>query len=365
VGANGRWSVGDDVSVSGGGEWAWLESEEYRADALKKLSNFLVEVSVGGNAEAAGISFGPFKDFLVPLRGVHGTKLLQVEVDASNQTWVFRAEGTMMSREWWDSAIHSVRDILDGILTLKAHKADRVVFHGLAVRRFDSSCRLSIVLTCFRFAQRLRVSLASWCRQTIPTGAFEIIVVNPDSPDATHQVLATMASAYPEVRVRELAVPSALARNKGAMINRGIKASRGEWIWLTDADCVYPNTAAEQVLSRTGSHQVLFYGERHHLTRRATDALLAGRLVGATDLTALRDFTEGRPDNHPWGYSQIAHRSVMERIRYREDLNGFSASDGSFLDDCRRSGVALVRIDALQCFHLSHPFAWDGATAFL
>src|SRR6476659_9898923 len=125
-----------------------------------------------------------------------------------------------MERTWWDAAIESVDDILGGALTLKAHKAEEVVFRDLSLHRFESSCRISVILSCYRLAQRLLVSLRNWCRQRLPAGALEVIVANPQSPDGTHEVVAARAAAYPEVRVRELAPDGGMARNKGFMLNR-------------------------------------------------------------------------------------------------------------------------------------------------
>ncbi len=349
-------------SLSGTGEW-----DEIAAAGVLPSNprNILIEASVRGDAEAAGISFGPYKDFLAPVGRDTGERRLQFEIDADARHWVFRADGTLMERQWWDGAVHSVDDLLDGTLLFKARHAREVVFRDLVISRFESSCCISVVMTCRRFAQRLRVSLASWCRQRIPSGALEVIVVNPHSPDATHEVIASMACAYPEVRVRELLVDASLAHNKGAMLNRGIDASRGDCLWLTDADCIYPPDAVVRALEAVDTGAALFYGERRHLVRRATDSLLAGRLDVARDFDAVIAMTEEQPDFYPWGYGQIARRELMQRVRYREDIDGFGASDGAFLEACREAGVPFVPIDGLRCVHLAHPFAWNGTVAFL
>jgi hypothetical protein len=347
-----------------GADWVWTEATEHGADPLRCLSNFLVGVTVSGNAAAAGISFGPFKDFLVPIDSGQGERLLQVEVDAVAGRWTFRADGRLMERAWWDVAIESVDDILDGVLTLKAHKAEDVVFRDLDVHRFESSCRVSVILSCYRFAQRLHVALRSWCRQSLPSGAVEVIVANPESPDGTHEVIAAMAGAYPEVRVRELAIDGGMARNKGFMLNRAIEASSGEWIWLTDADCVFPTGAVEHALAQLDSKSVLYYGERRHLGRIPTASLLAGRADASVEFERLAA-AAGAADSYPWGYTQIVHRSLAEEIRYREDVDNFSTSDGEFLGACRARGVSFQRIDGLACLHLHHPFAWYGTQLFL
>jgi hypothetical protein len=367
VSGNGNWEAIDRASFrlkSDDSDWSWVEATDSEGAALRSLSNFLVQVTVSGNAAAAGISFGSFKDFLVPVDSGQGERLLQIEVDAQAGRWAFRADGRLMGRSWWDAAIESIGDILGGVLTLKAHKAEEVVFRDLNVRRFESSCRVSVILSCYRFAQRLHVALGSWCRQSLPAGAIEVIVANPESPDGTHEVIAAMASAFPEVRVRELSIDGGMARNKGFMLNRAIEASSGEWIWLTDADCVFPSNAVERALGQLDSKSALYYGERRQLGRVPTASLLAGRADASVDFERLAA-TAGAADSYPWGYTQIVHRSLAERIHYREDVDNFSTSDGEFLNACRARSVPFRRIDGLACLHLHHPFAWYGTHLYL
>lgn len=356
--------LGDATLKGEGKEWVWLEVERSFLPALGETPNFLVQVTVSGNAAAAGISFGPFKDFLVPVDSGQGERLLQVEVDAATGWWAFRADGRLMERTRWDAAIESIDDILDGALTLKAHKAEDVVFRDLSLHPFESSCRVSVILSCYRFAQRLHVALRNWCRQSLPSGAVEVIVANPESPDGTHEVVAAMAGAFPEVRVRELAIDGGMARNKGFMLNRAIEASRGEWIWLTDADCVFSTGAIEHALAQLDSKSVLYYGERRHLGRIPTASLLAGRTDAGTEFERLAAMAAAA-DSFPWGYTQIVHRSLAEQVHYREDVDNFSTSDGEFLGACRARGVPFQRIDGLACLHLHHPFAWYGTHLFL
>ncbi|HYI08043.1 MAG TPA: glycosyltransferase family 2 protein [Thermoanaerobaculia bacterium] len=349
---------------SGGTEW--VDAVVAEGSALRELRNVLVEVSAYGTADAAGLSFGAFKDFLVPVQPGHGERRLQLEIDGDAGTWAFRADGVLVERVWWDAAVKSVEDLFAGTLTVKARWAKEVTFRDLSIRALESSPRVSVILTCYRFAQRLRVALTSWCRQRVPSGALEIIVLNPDSPDGTHELVASMAAAYPEVRLRELPVAEAMSRNKGWMLNRGMAAARGEWIWLTDADCVFPPDAAARLLETARSESLLLFGERRHLTRRETDALLAGRTDPAAEFERLVESTNGRgSDSFPWGYTQILHRSQAARVRYREDLDHFAGSDGTFLEECRSKGLQEVRLDGLTCLHLAHPFAWYGTKLYL
>lgn len=351
----GDWTTTGNAAVlrGNGVEWCTLAGEPLRE------RNALVSVRVSGKAGAAGISFGAFKDFIAPVDDATGERLLQFDVDGSG--WTFRVDGVRQERVWWDGAVRAVDDLFDVPLTLKARHAEEVTFRNLSVTAYEERPRVSAVMTCYRFAQRLRVALTSWCRQRVPSGALEVIVVNPESPDGTHELLASMAAAYPEVRLCELRVEAALGRNKGAMMNRGVEASRGEWIWLTDADCVFPPDAAARLLSSGADTGALTFGERRHLSKAATDLLLAGRI--APD--EVSDADAGFVEAYPWGYTQIFHRSQLARVRYREDLDHFAGSDESFLRTWRDAGLPERRLEGLHCLHLQHPFSWYGTTSFL
>jgi hypothetical protein len=377
VAARARWQVSEGgvwywegarlVSRRSGPEWTWLSREPDGLPQLRDLKIFMMEISVSGKANAAGISFGPYKDFLTALDSPSSKRRLQLEVDTVGGTWAFRVDGRLMTRSWWDSAVRGTDDIVAGCLTLKTRGAEQALFEELRFHGLESSCRISVILTCHRFQQRLRVSLRNWCHQTLPTGAYEILVVNPNSPDGTHELLAATARSFPHIRVRELAVGAEIAMNKGKMINHAIRQSRGEWLWLTDADCLFPPNSLDFVLHRVAlNDRTLYYGQRRYLSLEHTDALLAGRRDGLDNFEELAKSADWRGyENAPWGYTQIAHRSVWERIPYSEQVNHFAHSDELLVRECNRKRIRLEQIAGLYCLHMHHPFAWYGTDAYL
>jgi hypothetical protein len=360
----GQWLwLAEGVQAQGcGQEWVSLGCAQGAAAKLWELGNFSVEVSVTGKAEAAGLSFGPYQDFLTPVAPETGTRRVQLEVDAGAGSWTFRVDGRLTERRWWDAGVNSVKDILGARLHFKGRGVEDVRFHDLAVHRFAASCRLSVIITCHRFLQRLRVCLRNWCSQSLPGGALEILVANPQSPDGTHEHMAAVAQSYPAVRVRELPVESHLATNK---INRAVAASKGEVIWLTDADCLFSPTSAAAALDYiAGRGQRVFYAERRLLSSIQTARLLSGQLDGLRDFEALA-LGSKREVSAPWGYTQIVERSILERLPYSEELLHFAGTDNLFINDCYGEGIAAEQIPGLFCLHLDHPFAWYGTTGFM
>jgi hypothetical protein len=357
---------GDRMTLSSSGpEWAAAELQTSWPE-LSDSRNLLLQAYCEGAAELAGLSFGPFRDFLAPLTASPNViRCLQLELDRDVGLWTFRVDGQLQLRQWWDRDVTGIEDFFTGKLSVKARRPKEVRFHGLSIRAFDSPCRLTVVTTCHRFLQRLRITLRNWCRQNIPAGAIEVIVVNPESPDGLHEHLAAVSAACPHVRLREIPAPASLARNKGAMINRAIQAAQGDWIWLADSDCLFDADAAADVLKWTQSNPPgLLFCERRFLSHESTQGLLAGTLDGLADFRRLSDeplYSQAEPI----GYTQIAPRGELLRLKYREDVNNYSWTDVAFRMKCESQGLRPMRIDGLSCLHLAHPFSWHGAPIFL
>jgi len=109
------------------------------------MRNFVVEVTVSGTAQAAGLSFGSYKDFLAELEPEMSRHRLQLEVNGAADAWDFRVDGQLADRRWWDSAVHTTADLAGGILTLKARGVKDVLFQDLAIRSLLRSRELSVI----------------------------------------------------------------------------------------------------------------------------------------------------------------------------------------------------------------------------
>ena len=121
---------------------------------------------------------------------------------------------------------------------------------------------------------------------------------------AGDQHLVSVARAGQHMRVREVRASADLATNKGMMINRALEVAERAWMWIADADCLFPPWTAREALrpSRGGASPSHFL-RRHHLSREITDALLGGRLDTLQDfdrLAATTPITTAQ-DRAPWG----------------------------------------------------------------
>lgn len=88
------------------------------------------------------------------------------------------------------------------------------------------SPEISVVIPVYNGEGTLRRCLDSVMGQDYP-GSWEVVVADNASTDATPEILAD----YPVTRVE------ALPRGRPVARNRGIAASRGDWIAFLDADC--------------------------------------------------------------------------------------------------------------------------------
>jgi MMP 1-O-methyltransferase len=362
-GGDWRWEPDGVRAASDGGDWAALAWNALRPEALAALGAYTVEVTVRGSARAAGLSLGPYRDLLVELPD-DAPRRLRLEVHPAG-LWSFSVDGAPQPRHWWDAAL-SAPNGTAGTLALKALQPEQVHFGDLRVTRNEASpCRVSVLLTCNRFAQRLRVALRGWCAQRLPMGALEVLVANPSSPDGTRQLLQAAAHAHPHLRIREIPVPATLATSKGAMINHALDASEGEWTWLSDADCLFAPSAADRALAwlRPGD---LGFAERRYLAPEPTAALLGGAADPVADFPAMmrRAGPQG-PHREPWGYCQIVHRSVASSVRYCARTRHYAHTDVRFATECAGRGARPTRVPGLVCLHLDHPFAWYGTREFL
>jgi hypothetical protein len=360
-GGNWQWEAKGVTLTAEAIAWSAFSWHKPGRSTLQSLPDFVVEVTISGKAIAAGLSFGAHKDCLVALTPRKRHRL-QIEVSTTLGYWCFRVDGEVQIRQAWDEGITSAEDIAYGTLAFKALGAEKVRFEEAALYTFQPVCRLSVITTCYLFLQRLRLVLNSWCTQNLAAGTYEVLVAHGSSPDGTGEYLQMLAQVYPHVSLREIVVPPQYRQNKGYMVNRAIEASRGQWLWLTDADCLYPLNAAELMLNEVETHlpqHYLYYGERRYLNRTQTQALLGGRLDSRRDFTQLSsEITESQAA--PWGYTQIIHRSVSERTRYIEHVFNFAQSDYRFIEELKERGIMPRPVPNLSCLHLNHPFSWYG-----
>jgi len=103
------------------------------------------------------------------------------------------------------------------------------------VSRPEHAPDISVVVPTYRRPARVRRLIEALKAQTLPMEAFEVLVVDDCSGDATTEVLADLAAQAP-FPLR--AITSPVNGGPGAARNRGWRAAQSELVAFTDDDCV-------------------------------------------------------------------------------------------------------------------------------
>lgn len=88
----------------------------------------------------------------------------------------------------------------------------------------------------------------------------ELIVVDDGSRDETREIVRARQERFPQVRL----VESGTNRGKGHAVKQGILQSRGEYVFYTDADLVYPIEGVEPFVEALGRGAEVAIGSRSH-----------------------------------------------------------------------------------------------------
>ena len=97
---------------------------------------------------------------------------------------------------------------------------------------------VSVIIPAHDEAERLPATLASLAGLSYP-GSWEVVLVDDRSTDATPSLLARAAREDPRIRVVTIDEPSRRLAPKVNAVRAGIRASTGDVIVTSDADCRY------------------------------------------------------------------------------------------------------------------------------
>ncbi|MCC6215678.1 MAG: glycosyltransferase family 2 protein [Polyangiaceae bacterium] len=144
--------------------------------------------------------------------------------------------------------------------------------------------RFSVIVPCYNEEGAIGQTVAA-LRESLAGGpAYELIVVNDGSADASAQVLGELVASDPALRV----LTHTRNRGYGAALKTGILRSRTDLIVITDADGTYPNHRMPELIAAMVDHDMVV-GARtaddveYPLIRRIPKAFLrryAGWLAG-------------------------------------------------------------------------------------
>ncbi|APR74988.1 Dolichol-phosphate mannosyltransferase [Minicystis rosea] len=140
-------------------------------------------------------------------------------------------------------------------------------------------------------------------------GAYELIVVDDDSPDRTWEVAAELAASYPQLRVMRRVGERGLS----TAVLRGWQASRGDVLAVIDADLQHPPEITLELWREIEKGADLAVASRHVEGGGVSDWSVVRRLLsrGAQVLgLAVLPSVVGRVSDPMSGYFMVRRRAV-------------------------------------------------------
>jgi glycosyltransferase involved in cell wall biosynthesis len=230
---------------------------------------------------------------------------------------------------------------------------------------------LSVILTTYERPHHLERSLASLSTQRNMAGRFEVVVVDDGSKDRTHEVVHRFA------RTADFPVKLTTHEHDGFRVslcrNDGVRASVGEYILISDSDCLFPPNHLSRHLDarRLG---VARAGNCYRLDREVTEQLtvadvLAGNYRRQISLVERwRMWRRWMSDvryqlhRHPvkpklMGFNIALFRCDLEAVNgFDEEYVGWGCEDDDFAARLRMTGRTVrTAVGYTQAFHMWHP----------
>ena len=108
----------------------------------------------------------------------------------------------------------------------------------LIISPSDDAIALSVVVPTFKESENIGLFLAALCDSLDPIlpGAYEIVVMDDDSPDGTLDVAAAVAADHPQIRL----VKRVNKRELSTAVIRGWQLARGQALSTINADFQHP-----------------------------------------------------------------------------------------------------------------------------
>lgn len=118
----------------------------------------------------------------------------------------------------------------------------------------DPTPRVSVVVAARNEESRIEACVRALLRQDYDHRKTQIVVVDDESEDRTHDIIATIAATAPDrIDVVRTAPDSTHVRGKVRALAQGIDTATGDVIVMTDADCVPPATWITSVVRHLAS----------------------------------------------------------------------------------------------------------------
>lgn len=365
------------LDIAGAVRWCSVARVEKRSQPIATLRPpFTVNVAVGGgHAEYFGFAAGRYGRILSPMTLLSHVFVLHCAADGA---YVLLRDGRPVQPVEPAGRFYAPLRLPDRVpLQLVLWNIDGeittqpvLVWEGDApAEATGPTAKYTVIIPCTRYARRLQAALIGLARQDFDLARVEVIVAYVPGMDATDDVIDSMQSAYPELRIVRAPFSPQDARAKGQMINECASMSTAEWLVIMDADIVLgPQTFGRIEAASAGAHFIAPDG-RKMLDRATTGRILAGTIDPSRQweelLAGPGEYRRREAMDMPIGFLQCVRRDCFEAVRY-EEFGHFEGADWRFAKNIRDRFGPEVWLDGLPVLHLDHGGSqWYGAQRHL
>ncbi|PIS29497.1 MAG: hypothetical protein COT43_03655 [Candidatus Marinimicrobia bacterium CG08_land_8_20_14_0_20_45_22] len=247
------------------------------------------------------------------------------------------------------------------------------------------------VIICARNEERvISRLLESLTKPNYPEEKLEILLVDDDSSDGTHNIMNSFAAARPNWRVLHHDKAHETLKGKKGAITMGVRESRNEIIMVTDADCVVPPDWIRTTVSFFRSNVGMVLGNSP-VEKRAGFMNIYERFDTLCKAAAAAASTFYNKPTHANGRNLAYRKQVFEDVEgYYQSIDTDTGDDMFLMQEIRtktrwrfaynNDPAGYVKTEPMQfgrkyihqqlrrnskAFHLTIPFFILGAIVFL
>jgi dolichol-phosphate mannosyltransferase len=180
--------------------------------------------------------------------------------------------------------------------------------------------------------------------------AFEVIVVDDNSPDGTAELAKSIAVQKPHVRC----IHRVGRRGLSSACIEGMASSSAEFVAVIDADHQHDETILPQMLQKVREGADIAVGSRYTGEGSSLSGFSAGRQMGSTLATRLSGIVTGKSLSDPMSGFFLLRRSLFNRIVPQLSREGFKILLDIIVTANRKADGKLVIAEVPYSFRPRH-----------
>ena len=214
----------------------------------------------------------------------------------------------------------------------------------------DETPSVSVIIPAHNEEDKLEATLASLAQQRY-AGGLEFIIVNDRSRDGTEAIIERFASQDERFKLLTITRPSRRLAPKVNAVNAGVKASQGEIILASDADCQYPQGWVAGMVSHFEPDVAMVVG--YVETTRPYTAKTWVERFESTDWFTLM-LTSRSLTHFGWKFASSANNQAYRRSAF-DAIGGFGAGGRAPSGDEDLLTQRMGRLPGMRVIFASSP----------